>query len=442
MSGGFRLILLLPFLAASFPAVVFSQQSKSPEKARPAAKSEAVAGPLEQLWKRAEAAIEKNDFPEAVSALKEFLSFRPKDAYGHFQLGYAYSGMKQPSEAEAEYRRAIELKADLAEAHLNLGLSLLDRDPSAAVAPLSRAAELKPNEAKGQFLTGLALELSGQLDAAIGRYRKAAELEAASFDVQFALGRALQAKGKPAEAEAALQIAVALRNDSAPARLGLAQTMLAQHEAGPAARELAAYLNLKPEDREARFRLASLDYDLGENEKALAELDRVEAGLEKPEMRFYRLRTDILVHQKKYEEAAAMAQKALSLAPGNAELHALQGRLRMQIKDLAGAERELLAALKLDGRLSDAMRDLASVYFLGEKYPAMLNVLDQLAKRETPASGTWFIRAIAYDKLGRKPEAVEAYKKFLEVDEVHNPDREFQARQRIRILTKEMERKK
>ncbi|MBI1738812.1 MAG: tetratricopeptide repeat protein, partial [Acidobacteria bacterium] len=109
-------------------------------------------------------------------------------------------------------------------------------------------------------------------------------------------------------------------------------------------------------------------------------------------------------------------------------------------RDFPSAERELLEALRLDPKLTDAVRDLAAVYYLGEKFEAALRVQDELARRETPNAGWWFIRATCYDKLHKLPEAIAAYEKFLALDEGRSDKQGFQARQRIRILKRELER--
>jgi len=58
--------------------------------------------------------------------------------------------------------------------------------------------------------------------------------------------------------------------------------------------------------------------------------------------------------------------------------------------------------------------------------------LDEIAKMEQPGAGVWFIRAICYDKLNQSKLALEAYQKFLELDQDKNPDQVWQAKERSR----------
>src|ERR1019366_1559135 len=87
---------------------------------------------------------------------------------------------------------------------------------------------------------------------------------------------------------------------------------------------------------------------------------------------------------------------------------------------------------------ADALRDLANAFFLDEDYPAALGAMDRLAKIEPPKPGSWFVRAICYDKLSHKAEAIEAYQKFLDQDNGQHDTQDFQARHRILTLQGEL----
>jgi hypothetical protein len=50
----------------------------------------------------------------------------------------------------------------------------------------------------------------------------------------------------------------------------------------------------------------------------------------------------------------------------------------------------------------------------------------------------WFVRGTCYDKLAQKPEAVAAYQKYLDLDQGSHDTQDFQARQRILSLQREM----
>ncbi len=441
------LIAGVTLAACSLAAAQSSQKASkpAPAKAAPAKPTQPAtdqrADPITTLLQDAAAAMERKEYAAAIPTLLSYLAQRPEDATAQFQLGYAYSELQRWEEAILAYGRAIALDPKLGAAHLNLGLVLLDREPAAAVERFRRAAELMPEQARPRFLLAMALERTGKLAEAIEEYQAAERLDAKEYEIRFALGRALLRANRATQAEAEFREALALRGDAAPARLGLAESLRAQNELEAAAAEFAAYLQLQPQDRESRLRRATVLTDLGHYEQALEELDRSDAEAA-ASLESYKLRAEIRLQQKQWAQAGEVLQKALELAPRDAELHARLGRVWLEKRDFPVAERELRQALQLDRNWTDALRDLVAVYYLGERYQATLQILDELDRRETPGAGSWFIRATCYDKLGRKAEAVAAYEKFLALDQGHSENEGFQARQRIRILARELERKK
>jgi protein O-GlcNAc transferase len=390
---------------------------------------------------QAQQALGKNDFERAANLLVQYLAQHPENAAAHFQLGYAYSNLKRETDAGKEYARAAELKPDFAEAHLNLGLALMDSDPAAAAASLKRAADLMPKQAKPRFLAGYALERSGDYPGAAAQYEQASALDAKSFDVFFSWGRTLLRSGDAAGAEQRFRQALALRADSTPAHLGLANSLLRQHKTDAAAAEFAEYLKLQPADRAARLQLASLLYDSGKTVEALAELDRVDAGAP-PSGESARLRASIAISQEQWDAAVRVLSPAVAAAPGDAVLHAELGHVLLEKKDYANARPELQKAIMLDPKQTDVLRDLMDAEYLGGDCPAALQSLDELDQRETPKAGVWFVRATCYDKQQRIAEAASAYQKFLDMDQGRNDKQDFQAHERLKVLERQLDKKK
>ena len=59
-----------------------------------------------------------------------------------------------------------------------------------------------------------------------------------------------------------------------------------------------------------------------------------------------------------------------------------------------------------------------------------------------PAAASWFIRALCYDKLHQMRPALDAYQKFLDMDQGKNPDQIWQAQQRSKVLKRMLEEKR
>jgi tetratricopeptide (TPR) repeat protein len=201
------------------------------------------------------------------------------------------------------------------------------------------------------------------------------------------------------------------------------------------------YLDAVPNDAGARARLIHLLVKAQEYDSALAELDRADAG-KPPSLDSLRLRADIQIGQKKLADAALTLQQAVALAPRDAQLIAGLGRVHLQMRDFPAAEKELKAALQIDQNNLLYWKDLSSSYYLSGNCPATLATLDIIAKAEPAGSGAWFIRALCYDKLHQFRPALEAYDKFLAMEQGKQSDQVWQAQQRSKVLKHMLEGKR
>lgn len=390
---------------------------------------------------QAQQEVEKQNYAKAVELLTGFLKDYPDDATAHFQLGYVYGILKRHDEAISEYRRAAELKSTLVEAHLNLGLELLEaKDFAGAAAPLQRAAELMPDKAKPRYLAGLALERSGNFAGAIMQYESANAIDAKDFDTVFHLGIVLLHENRAEDAERRLREAIALRGESEPAHSALIDALLRQKKTDAGIAELRKYLERNGSDTQTRLKLASTLYELGKPDDALAELDRADKDAP-PSAERAKLRASIYISQQNWNGASQALAVAAAAAPSDAALHAEYGRILLQVRDFPAAERELRKALSLDGKQTDALRDLISTEYLAGNYVGTLELLDILEKREPPKPIVLFVRATCYDKLQRKQEAIDTYQKFLAVSDGSSDKEDFQARERLKVLQKELTKK-
>jgi len=426
----------LPLGTQSSPSAQTSK-SKTPLQS----KSQKVANPLNDLLDEAQRDIDKNNFEAAIAPLQKVIADQPEFAYAHFQLAYVYTALKKTSEARAEYARTIALDSKMSEAYLNLGMLLLDAQENAtAVAPLRKAVELLPAQSRPRYLLAVALDRSGDAAGAAESFETLLHLDPNEIAAIDYLGWAALRKGQPEIAEARFRRALEVQPNVPEARRGLAQSLDAQKkpEAVGAYRN---YLELMSNDSEARARFIHLLMEQKENDEALAELNRLDAG-KPPTLESLKLRADVQIAAKKWDDSISTLQQALALAPNDAQLHGGLGRIYLQKRDFASAEKELRIALRLDGKNLTYFKDLTSTFFLAGNYPATLAAQDEIAKMEQPGAGVWFIRAICYDKLNQPKLALEAYQKFLQLDQDKNPDQVWQAKERSKVLQRMLERKR
>jgi Flp pilus assembly protein TadD len=414
-------------------------QASSKPKAAEQSKSQKVANPLNELLDEAQRDIDDKNFEAAISPLQKVIADQPDFAYAHFQLAYVFTALKKTEEARAEYERTIAIDPKMAEAFLNLGVLLLDKDPSAALAPLRKAVELLPAQSRPRFLLGVAQERSGDLARAAESFEGAVRLDPRDLETILHLGNLYLQLKRSADAETKFRNALEFQANDPHALLGLAQSLDAQKKP-EAAEAYEKYLAVEPSDAAARARWLHYLIDGQQYDAALAALDRSDAG--KPSVESLKLRADIQIAKKKWDDAIVTLRQAIALAPNDAQLHGGLGRVLLQKRDFPSAEKELRIAMHLDGKNLVYLKDLSSTFYLGGNYPAALATLDEIAKVEQPGPGVWFIRAICYDKLNQPKPALEAYQKFLDLDQDKNPDQVWQAQQRSKVLHRMLEQKR
>ncbi len=114
----------------------------------------------------------------AIEAQQKLAAERPDDPTVQNDLGNLLQLAKQSEEAEAAYRRAIELDNKRASFHFNLGLVLEKRgERRDAMKQYKSAAELDPRHAWAHYQIGALLEKSGRKEAAIRSYARAFALD-------------------------------------------------------------------------------------------------------------------------------------------------------------------------------------------------------------------------------------------------------------------------
>jgi tetratricopeptide (TPR) repeat protein len=116
----------------------------------------------------------------------------------------------------------------------------------------------------------------------------------------------------------------------------------------------------------------------------------------------------------------------------------LYGRgLRDQKKySLAASQFNVATQKRPDSK--EAWNELITMLMLLDDYPRALAALDRVQALGGEIPGHYFFRAIILDKTKQLKPALEAYQKFLAVADGKFPDQEFQARQRARIIQREL----
>src|SRR3984893_18530998 len=102
------------WLAAAGIPIATQSQRKTPAAPPATSSPKEREDPLASLLQQANDAIDKMDFAAALDPLQKYIGERPDEPYPHFQLGYAYAGLKRADDAKQEFSRAISLDPKMA----------------------------------------------------------------------------------------------------------------------------------------------------------------------------------------------------------------------------------------------------------------------------------------------------------------------------------------
>src|SRR5574340_359328 len=176
-----------------------------------------------------------------------------------------------------------------------------------------------------------------------------------------------------------------------------------------------------------------------ENKRYADAIPRLEEAYKKDPTQANRLAlAAAYLFDKQLERALPLLQQSAAAEPANYDVRMMYARALRDSKQFLPAAEQFHAAVKLKPGSREAWNDLAAMLYLTERYPQALASLDQSLKLGDDTPANHYLRAIILDKLHAPKPALESYRKFLAMSQGKNPDEEFKARQRVRILEKEL----
>jgi tetratricopeptide (TPR) repeat protein len=379
-------------------------------------------------------ALDAKQYSVAAELFERAVAADPKDYGAQFQLALADSLLGKDSDAIAHYKTVLDLKPDLYQAQLNLGILLVrGKEPAAAVPLLQSAEAQKPKEFRPAFYLADALLATGQLDQAAAAYSTALELNPSSAAAESGLGHALARQGHRTEAEPHYRKAAALEPAYSDTLLELASLYEANHQPAEA---IAIYREF-PQNVAAQERMGALLTETGHASDAIAALEAVVTKSPTDANRLALAQAYVKGNQP--GKAAPLVAQVVAAQPRDPELRMFYGRLLRDEHKPLDAAQQFSAAVQLKPDSVEGWNELAGVLSVAEQWPQTIVALDRVRALHAETAGDLFFRAIAYDHMKVRKDALESYRRFLELSEGKNPNQEFQARQRIRIIQHELD---
>lgn len=386
----------------------------------------------------AEAAIEKQSWPDAESLLKDATAKDPKDYRAWFDLGFVYTSEDKTADAAAAYRHSVDAKPDVFESNLNLGISLGKLGDPDAAKYLEAATRLKPTShpEEGYFRAWLSLGhvLAAQNPkSAAEAFQKASTFKSKDPEPHLSAAQLYDQAKNAESAEREYKAALALDANSKDAITGLANLYLASKRLPEAESMLRKVVAGDPRNANAQLQLARVLAAENKDDEAAAAYESV-LRLLPNDLEARQSAAEFYLAAKKYNDAAIQFAALVQAKPNDATLHHLYGNALLLLHKNAESEQQQLLAIKLNPNLGEAYNDLAFAAAENKDYALSLKALDARSKFYPETQGTYFLRATNYDNLRDVKQAVVFYKKFQSVSDGKHPDQDWQARHRLIAL--------
>jgi tetratricopeptide (TPR) repeat protein len=135
---------------------------------------------------RAFSDMEAERFQAAADRLQTIVEIEPDNPAIFYNLGVVYTFLRREDEALEHFRRSVDLYPDYAEAWYNMGQIYLisKKDVSRALNCFDRAAAIRPDYIGAHHQKGVAYELIGDREKALGCWEKTLELDPGNKQAQ------------------------------------------------------------------------------------------------------------------------------------------------------------------------------------------------------------------------------------------------------------------
>jgi len=381
-------------------------------------------------------ALEEGKYEAAAQAFSKAIEADAKDYFAHFNLAMAYTMLNRDADAVAEYRKTLEIKPGLYEAQLNAGIVLLrQKNPAEALPLFESAVAQKPQEFRPRYYLAESQLQTGDYSKAEESYKLALSLDAKSAGAQLGMAQALVQQGRVADADPYFRQAAQLEPRYRDYLLELAQL----YEKASQVKEAIQIYREFPENAAAQTRMGELLLESKQFEDAVPRLE--EAFGKDASAANRSALAAAYVFTGKLDKALPLLEQSVSAEPGNYDLRLMYARALRDKRQFQPAARQFYEAAKLKPAEPRPWTELGGMLYMSGDFPQALAAFEQAAKNGETAAGNWFLRAIILDKLHQVKPAKAAYEQFLAASQGKNPNQEFQARQRVRILQREIDKR-
>jgi tetratricopeptide (TPR) repeat protein len=377
--------------------------------------------PVSDRHARARRAARRALFAEALPLYEQALAATPGSAALEGELGYWLAVAGQPERALPHLERA-DRAAPTADSALRLGLARARLgDRRGAEADVRRALELRPNHGPAQVALGSLLRRRGAHEEAIAVLERAASAGANEERARAlaALGRAQLAAGRRPDAARSFERAIEFAPARVEIRLAIARAYLAADGPGDVARAVSVLrraAELAPDQAAVQFALGRAHERLGDPSLAFESYDRavrLDPGLRLARRRLLRL----ALQDQDFARARLEAERLVADGPDVPEHHFLAALAAERDGRRDDARRAYRTAIEVaKGDYPEAWLNLGLLEKNAGNLAAAERAYRKAIELRPGYNAAWFNLAKLQEAAGRPSQAEATYRRALAVD--------------------------
>ncbi len=326
-------------------------------------------------------------FEDAKSRAEKALAKDPKNVPATLLLGNAMAGLKDFEGAVKELEEAAQLDPSASAAYTSLGavLQLQKGTRPQAEAAFRKAVEIAPNTAATHLSLAQYLMGTGAVKEAESELVKAHEVEPKNVLASRALAALYAATNRPTDAEKYLKLLAAADTSAGRAStMTLAEFYISTQRYDEALGLLKPLLAQREATVAAQTRIAFIEFVQNKKAEAYKSIDAVLAKEPRNPMALL-TKSRFLVADKKLEDALTLAKQAAAADPSFTAAHYLAGSIHATLGHRNEAVDAFNEVIRLNPRASAAQTQLARLN-LQKGDPNAALELAKSAVRNSPGS--------------------------------------------------------
>jgi len=382
-------------------------------------------------------ALDEHRYEDAAQAFRKAIEADPRDYTLHFNLALAYSFLHRDADGIAEYRKALDIQPGLYEAELNGGILLVrQKKPAEAAGLLEDAVRQKPGEFRPRFYLAESQLQTGDAARAEENYKLALGVNPKSAAAELGLAHAMVRLDRLPEAVPHFRQAAELDAGYRDALLELAEL----YEKNKQTAEALAIYREFPGDSAVQEHAAQLLLEGKRYAEAITGLQQV-YGTDPTQANRVALALAYLFHGDR-DKALPLLQEAAAADPASFDVRMAYARALRDGRQFPAAAAEFGEAVKLKPADAASWSDYGGAAYMAGDLANALPAFEKARDLGEDTAGNCFMRAIILDKLRQVKPALEAYQRFLSMSQGKNPNQEWQAGERSKVLKRELEKQR